>query len=113
MNLENQVCSLELAQKLKWLRTKQNSLFYWIGHNDDWILDTKSLLPSFEKISAFTVVELGEMLSDKYAYTIRFVSKNLCRIQFFETINKCNSFEGTEANARARMLIYLLESKLI
>ena len=33
MKLEQQVCSLELAQKLKELGVKQESLFYWTYSN--------------------------------------------------------------------------------
>lgn len=62
MKLEDQVCSLELAIRLKELGAKQESLFYWfecpveykyvIGNpNKDWL-----------NYSAFTVAELGAML---------------------------------------------------
>jgi len=30
MKLEDQVCSFKLAKKLKKLRVKQDSLFYWV-----------------------------------------------------------------------------------
>ena len=34
MNIEEQVCSLELSKRLKELGGKQESLFYWIDPDD-------------------------------------------------------------------------------
>lgn len=37
MKLEDQVCSLELAKRLKELGVQQNNVFYWVqGHDMDW-----------------------------------------------------------------------------
>ena len=64
MKLEQQVCNLELAKKLKELGVKQESLWYWV-HNkikDDWKLTIltqcfKDHPESWEYYSAFTVSE--------------------------------------------------------
>lgn len=79
MKIEEQVCSLELAKKLKSLNVKQESLYYWWQHCNKvhqgyekekpeykWVLQ-----PYFKGLaidnaySAFTVAELGEMLPEK------------------------------------------------
>jgi len=82
MKLEEQVCSLGLAQKLKELGVKQESLFCWytmrndVDHQDQgepfvdfkycsdshFDPDGTSYYHHFEIASAFTVAELGEML---------------------------------------------------
>jgi len=134
MKLEQQVCSLELAQKLKELGVKQESEFHWRvtepNHESalpggPFLLD-KSYLPYDSKMvsafSAFTVAELGEMLP------------TFCELEGTNRVFNCwkepqgwqcaycpHSGVGdwglkeakTEADARAKMLIYLLENKLI
>lgn len=87
MNIESQVCSLELAKKLRELGIKQESYFIWIAHSCAGIMEKEELNPNPEyelcthddfdhhtdeycsqfkitskKYSAFTVAELGEML---------------------------------------------------
>ena len=93
MNLEDQVCSLELAKKLKELGVKQESIFWWIEFVNGWELRFATFkVPTLnDVISAFTVAELGEGLPDE-----------------------CVSYYAdTEANARALMLIYLIENRLV
>ena len=133
MKLENQVCSLELAKRLKELGVKQESLYYWSlcqgcvkeygakgikvdyelgdsGHGDKW--------------SAFTVAELGEMLPVKFfdkeydeeMYTV--FSKNddewiTYYVYSEEGGEAYRETDKNEANARAKMLIYLIENKLM
>lgn len=72
MNIKEQVCSLELARKLCEIGIPQETYFWWIldGKTDNGY----SLLPEteifgipgmerFERISAFTAAELGEILA--------------------------------------------------
>jgi hypothetical protein len=70
MKLEEQVCSLDLAKRLKELGVKQESYWYWVdwqenNHEDGapkgWNLEhpPHSDCPF---VSAFTVAEFGEML---------------------------------------------------
>lgn len=65
MQIESQVCSFKLSILLKELNVPQNSLFYW--HHDKGINypsygDPDDCMCSYNKISAFTVSELLEIL---------------------------------------------------
>lgn len=117
MKLEDQVCSLELSKQLKELGFEQESLFWWVAgivyptKRLDWHLeDDKEYAMKWEKqCSAYTVAELGEIYPDRYL-----VIKKGSRFQAREAgkIIPIASAK-TEANARAKMLIYLKENKLI
>lgn len=131
MTLENQVVSLELAKKLKKLGVKQESLFWW---NELFEMSVTKYILNYgrfnrvEAFSAFTVAELGEMLPafikhDKRHFKL-YVAKNENDEWFIEyqgwTSQLLENYEllvqrnaATEADARAKMLIYLLENKLI
>ena len=126
MELQKQCCSLDLAKKLKKLGILQRSIFNWYyepkfvgihGRSGDrhhlvycppswgnWVLIA----------SAYTVAELGVMLNGTIIGS-SFWIRNFhdCHIQLLRGNNK-QQFDGnTEAEARAAMLIYLLESKII
>lgn len=132
MKLEKQVCNLELAKKLKELGVKQKSLFWWI-----WINNKPQYKPRIaekgqfsgyeedEKCSAFTVAELGEMLPINITIDEHTCSFNIARAESgigdkwqVEYTHWDNQREllgkdaFTEADARAKMLIYLIENKL-
>src|ERR1041385_9158200 len=70
MTLEKQVTNLKLAQKLKELGVKQESLFFWhrvVSKNLDWQVTLGKgfafeIATDGENISAFTVAELGEII---------------------------------------------------
>lgn len=70
MKLEDQVCSLELAKKLKVLGVKQDSHFVWFDMDGEMqIVETLPAMPPQKQdggfnewYSAFTCAELGEML---------------------------------------------------
>lgn len=131
MEVEKQVCSLELAKKLKELGVRQESYFWWTHcwykrldkYEKEWIIDHECYGPEKGKvkISAFTVAELGEMLPshlyiDKVGeprtlFTVKHMGGDSWHCGFL--INR-EWFEGcqtakTEADARAKMLIYLLK----
>jgi hypothetical protein len=66
VELEKQVCSLEFAKKLKELRVRQESIWFWARQpavSGDWTIhyydNTRS---ERTKFAAFTVGELGDML---------------------------------------------------
>ena len=60
MKLEDQVCSLEQAKRLKELGVKQEGIFNYLKTGG---LKLSSEFPSFlHCYSAFTVAELGEMI---------------------------------------------------
>lgn len=75
MNLNDQVCSLELAKRLKELGIKQESLFFWskLSIQTEYKLELRRHMQTQELIladctdyiSAFTVSELGELLPNK------------------------------------------------
>lgn len=74
MKLEDQVCSLEFAKKLKELGVKQESLWYWVEKSElingkavySWVfsLDQRPIDFAITEpgLSAFTVAELLNML---------------------------------------------------
>lgn len=125
MQLENQVCSLELAKELKKLGVKQESQFYW-NRGQSYLICEDSRLRVPEDVSAFTVAELGEVLPEVTAIqngelgrleiTYRTYSEDGNRewdVCYMANNDFRSEFANTEADARAKMLIYLLENKLI
>ena len=124
MKLENQVCSLELAKKLKELGFSQESVWYYSWHKTDnppmpqLDTDFKNVpneffdRANFVKVAAFTCAELGEMLQD-YSGNVEYDGKfKKWRIIYFES-SYTTEIIGSEADARAKLLIYLLENKLL
>lgn len=110
MKLEQQVCSPELAKKLKELRVKQISHFVWskkIDH-EDWTLGTVWNGAMYEEYSAFTVAELGELLGDRMQS-----GYNEGRGYFCNWKDAEQQWAETEADVRAKMLVYLLENKFL
>jgi hypothetical protein len=130
MKLEQQVCSLELAKRLKELGAIQESVFAWSrpSHVEDfqiirmanceavvWENRTSTDGTIREKIiSAFTVAELGEMLPKFYATYKESGSAHLWRCQ--DTLSDGGEpyiRSENEADARAKMVIHLIENKLL
>ena len=136
--MEKQVCSLKLAKKLKKLRVKQESYFLYIFDNGEWEIENEYIwekiegewgdareIKDLERYSAFTVAELGE----KLPWCLRLANDNYYEIEYWCVgkwgINYKNRFDGVttllkesifskhEANARAKMLVYLIENKLL
>jgi hypothetical protein len=119
MTLEQQVCSLELAQKLKELGVKQESLFHWSRADNHGGLEVRYRQYVSEKdgeavehCSAFTVAELGEMLKPNAEHFKIFSSAD--KPGYFAAYHHGGLGRGeTMADAAAAMLIYLLENKLL
>jgi len=118
MRLEDQVCSLELAKRLKALGVKQESAFVWMR---DGFSDGKYLLHERPKIrpdvgiAAFTVAEIGELLPSGYR-TTRFELSvgNVWDCDHPSTVDPDDETQAnTEADARAKMLIYLIEQGVV
>jgi len=113
MKIQDQVCSLELSNKLKELGVKQESLYCWLEASDGARLMTNPANDSykfFEQSSAFTVAEIGEMLPSRYKqgkYNGKYYAEH-----YEDNFDLCEGSD-TEANARAKMLVYLLETNLI
>lgn len=138
MELSRQVVNLDLSKKLKELGVKSTSLFYWVEHADKtkWSLLPKGACDGFDcdapdqwiesgdAISAFTVAELGEMLPPP-TYSTKGESENrpakwICRYWYPSSpLNEnkasigCVKEAKTEADARAKMLIHLIENHLL
>lgn len=122
MKLEDQVCCLELGRRMRELGVPQNSLWWWKRHDDGsvsgWFVKSGTMFPlSAGECSAFTAAELGEMLPRGY-------SSYWYPIQDGQAGTKweCEDDTGqpsfftiaaSEADARAKMLIYLIENGLI
>ena len=132
MRLENQVCSLELAKSLKELGVNKPSIFGWVHHNfgdkKEWIIikGTNDLKPmnwgdnhcklqeqKDKEISAFTVAELGEMIPS-FVELSKVENIKIATIYSEDNGTESNvSFiDDTEANVRAKILIYLLQNNI-
>lgn len=124
MKLELQVTSLSLSKKLKELEVKQESLFAWypnpLGFDRYSLEKVEAIDLNREPISAFTVAELGEMLPEmirqegnpRFLYETKFHDEWL--VQYWRgTEALLKQFDETEANSRAKMLVYLIENKFI
>ena len=121
MKIEDQVCSLELAKRLKELGVNQESVFWWTDEdlvlmggykNTDWkISDTKGLYEQCAYTSAFTVAELGEMLPEGTTTEPFAIGQYLCTYRR-PNHKRVSIYEPTEADARAKMLIYLIGKQL-
>lgn len=137
LSLENQVCSLELAKKLKSLNVEQESLFYWVHPSAWWgsgsesclfpanhVFASSNLTAKDVGISAPTSSELGEMLPEEMVDEHE-------DFPYFLTCQKTPngwavSYEGDRgtlgdisfedenlANSLASMLIHLIENGLM
>ena len=111
MKHEDQVSNLEYSQRLKELGVKQESLFYWSFIQDGrWILEKGKGWG--DTYSAFTVAELGEGLRKAYKHMGGKIRTFSTSERMRQVVSDIDSFKD-EANARSKMLIYLIENKLI
>lgn len=141
MKLEQQVVSLELAKRLKELGVKQESYWFWakhkiirpVAHLQDMYAVT---LPEVDYYSAYTVAELGEMLPEFINENGKEKRLSQYRAPFLDDVppktnwdifyqftnsdlrSVCEKYPNhqsarTEADTRSKMLIYLLEKKLL
>jgi hypothetical protein len=116
ISLEQQVVSLELAKRLKELRVKQESFVFWNESADGWGLRLFGELRGVteEVYSAFTVAELGLLLIPHVGQNLPFYDSWEKRWMFTWNVHFISEAEAdTEADARAKALIYLLENKLV
>ena len=123
MTIEKQVSNLELSKRLKEFGVKQESLFWWVDTDAGYELCIRTNGKftiirdgysweqeiSHSDVSAFTGAELVEMLP--YGSTFRRGTKGYTStcLQMTGTILP----QQTEADARAKMIIYLLENNLL
>lgn len=120
MKLEDQVANLELSKRLKELGVKQESYFWWNNsiESGGWLLEDHEEANE-TNAAAFTVAELGALLPEFTIHKKTDGVSNLWRIDLSENLSwiyqpKISDEDRvTEANIRAKLLIHLLEQKLI
>ena len=129
MELNKQVASLELCKRLKELNVPQESLFYWgayenplqkIFKESDTITENWGLFSTFKNekcppdyiIAAFTCSELGEMLPygsptsrDETGWYMNVIAP----LEKWKEMYPCYN----ESDARAKMIIHLIENGLM
>lgn len=111
MTLQEQVCTLEQAKRLKELGCEQHSFFVWKCVYGDWRIDPSYVIDPvmfandsrYAKHRAYTVAELGEMLVEQGNNAMPFVAGGLWWRQ--------TKYYQTEAQARAALLIHKLEKE--
>lgn len=124
MKLEQQVVSLEIAKKLKELGVKQESLFWWSGHTCPSTLwyedygDEQNIWKDNRYFSAFTVAELGEIFPETREFPFKTLKPRITKEWATKIWLKKNEpgvliDADTEADARGKMLCYLLEQGII
>jgi hypothetical protein len=133
MNLEAQCCSLSLAIKLKELGVKYESLFWHIEKpykyhpqadgttvtEYKWVVGNPFAFDVDMKncYSAFTASELGEILGVGFQYSLESFknSDGMCEAWIVRHNGSIGEiiFSDTEVNGRAKMLIHLIENKLM
>ena len=127
--IAKQVCSPALAQQLKAVAVPQESLWYWVpssGGKYPLLVPAEELVdhPLFQvaAVSAFTVGELGELLPSTIEQHGEFLSflalkspRGFSVAYVLTPADRQSGIEikaSTEADARAQMLLYLIENKL-
>jgi methylaspartate ammonia-lyase len=133
MKLEQQVCSVGLATRLHELEVRVPSLFFyeWTGATEVEMWVSGEPEYCLDNVNAYTVAELGDMLPKQFDYDVSQHGTRSVSLSSGKTIindgwyvmyndphpaNKVPVYSqhaDTEADARAKMLIYLLENKLI
>ncbi len=127
MTLQDQVISLESAKRLKELGVEQRSLFSWIEpmNEEPRVIPNNIIIPNWETNlayegivndwhCAFTCSELGELLPIhtecwKQIYNSDNDIEWRCNCEQFKKL----TWDEKEVEARAKLLIYLLEQGLI
>lgn len=124
MELEDIVTSLELSQELAELGAEQNSLFYWIKGPDlksPWLIKINDIVSINDGISAFTASELFELLPailslENGTYFLKQDFYIDGTVNIYYSVGSYAPIDFTdkkEADARAKMLIYLIENELM
>lgn len=107
MTLQEQVCTLQQAQRLKGLGCEQGCQHFWVQIEQEWFVLPRLLWENkFDKTEyyrAYTVAELGKMLVKRGINVMFRVAGGLWWHQ--------TKYYGTEAQARAALLIHMLEKE--
>ena len=123
MKLESQVCSLELAKRLKELNVKQESFFIWKQCINKQLacyqiptVSTHKNVDNDDEIiaSAFTVAELGKHFEEVKENDFFKAYGHVFNVPDTEVITSYGWLQCVKnPDILAKMLVYLLESKLI
>ncbi len=150
MNIELQVCSLDLARKLKELGVNKSSIFGWCHHNygnkRDWVIitgnynhnpflwggdDCKLQEQKDREIAAYTSAELIDLLPTSFECRNEIDNLESCEkvylrivkyldnyhVSYFDHDDQWFSWHRIEevklSDALAKMLIHLIEQKLV
>lgn len=125
MKLEDQVVSLELSKRVAELGVKRESLWNWLVASDGARImrnPVRGTYKYFDQYPAYTAAELGEILPDNVVYaktegSAKTWGKWVCSLEDEDREDGYflgySEYGDTEANARAKMLIYLLENELL
>lgn len=115
MRLTDQVCSFELSRRLKELKVRQNSFFYF--YREGWEQPGEyQLIPKTdfarcdaeETISAFTSAEIGDMLPNATMCS-KALEEGSLKWFCWNMEYLAGEFHAiNEVNAKAKLLIYLL-----
>ena len=119
--LEDQVCKLEFAQRLKELGFKQESYFYWTPDdtNETWKIEHCARIWSAH-YSAFTVAELIAMVpefKEPYRFLFGVENPSVCMPKYFATCDVVNYPEDYDihgdnlADCLAEQFIHLVTNK--
>jgi hypothetical protein len=115
--LEKQVVSLEPSRRLQELGVKQESLFYWwvLREHSEVIYDDpdRGLPTDGELFSAFTVAELDDLLPIGTRVVKNFDDYTVHEPSTVERKRWGNRSDENGADARAKMLIYLVENEFV
>lgn len=125
MKLENQVSNKELSVRLKELGVKGKTLHAWYhqplnGKRTEWRLvhgSSQRIYDAEDWVNAFTCSELGVMIAstDKYTYLNEIFVSALGRVHW--VVRKTYRVEkkefDNEADARAYLLIQMIENKIV
>jgi hypothetical protein len=118
VKLETQIVSFELSKRLKELGVKQDSVYGWFdsevsGPQLVRLSEATTNAQIYgEWVSAFTVAELGEMMKEKTMHQI-YTPANGWGWQFMFRGKDMDIFAPTEADARAKLLIHLIEQGIL
>ena len=119
---EKQVCALIYSKRLKELGVEQKSLWWWVTYDDG-----KEITHRLEKeptnitdtdCCAYTVAELGWMLPHYVFTKANGLTEGLWEGWMYQkgffnpSPFEVDTLAKTEANARAKMKIYLLENNI-
>ena len=119
MLLSNLVHNIDIAIKLKELGVTQDSYFYWYTDGTNEIVNEKTDYiqgvygyggKNDAKYSAFSVVELGEMLPNKFHTYKNDLAGILwvCKAENSQSLVEVTGL--SEADAKGKMLILLIET---